>query len=317
MIFPLLTQLLSPAGGRARLTVLLFHRVLPHPDPLLPSEVDQARFAQMIGWVKEQFTVLEPEDACARMVTGTLPARAAIITFDDGYRDNFDIALPILQRLKAPAAFFIATGFLDGSAMFNDCVIEAIRRTERDHVALPDVGLERVPLGSVAERRAAVDTVIGAVKYLEFDERAAVVERLLADCGVRRPTDVMMDPEQIRGLRRAGMAIGGHTRTHPILNRVAPERARDEIVGCRTDLSAVLDHSPTMFAYPNGRPDADYGTAHVDMVRAAGFAFAFSTRVAIAGTGSDPLQIPRIIPWDRTALRFKARMLTRLSRTAA
>ena len=125
--------LLSPGGARARLTVLIFHRVHPGQDAMFPGEMHAATFRERMGWVREWFNVLPLDEAVAALARGTLPARALAITFDDGYADNFTVALPILQQLGLPATFFIATGFLDGGRMWNDTVIEAMRaRTGAD-----------------------------------------------------------------------------------------------------------------------------------------------------------------------------------------
>ena len=78
-------------------------------------------------FAKANFNVISLADGVAGLKRGCLPPRALSITFDDGYRDNHDIALPILLQLGLPATFFVATGFLDGGRMFNDTVIEAVR----------------------------------------------------------------------------------------------------------------------------------------------------------------------------------------------
>lgn len=122
-----LFQLLSPSGARARLSVLIFHRVLPQPDPLFPDEIDAARFDAILGWLRSWFNVLPLDEAAQRLKDGSLPARAAALSFDDGYADNHDIALPLLQKHGLPCSFFIATGFLDGGRMWNDTLIESIR----------------------------------------------------------------------------------------------------------------------------------------------------------------------------------------------
>lgn len=105
---------LSPAGSGARLSILIFHRVLPAPDPLFPGEPDAQRFDEICRWLAKWFRVLDLNDALAGLRRGDLPARAAAITFDDGYADNSDVAVPILQRHGLTATFFIATGYVDG-----------------------------------------------------------------------------------------------------------------------------------------------------------------------------------------------------------
>ena len=127
MLLKALFHLMSPGGARARLSVLIFHRVLPEPDPLFPDEMHARRFDVLCGWLTSWFKVLPLDEAVARLKAGTLPARAVCITFDDGYADNHHVALPILRRHGLVATFFIATGFLDGGRMWNDTVIEAIR----------------------------------------------------------------------------------------------------------------------------------------------------------------------------------------------
>ena len=119
-------QLLSPGGARGRLAIMIFHRVPRVVDPMFPLEPDAARFERDMRNVRRWFHVLPLEAAVARLRDGSLPARALAITFDDGYADNHDVALPILTRLNLTATFFIATSFLDGGCMWNDRVRDTI-----------------------------------------------------------------------------------------------------------------------------------------------------------------------------------------------
>ena len=93
--------LMSPAGPRARLSVLIFHRVLPAADPLLPELPTAAEFEATMRWVREWFQVLPLGEAAGRLFDGSLPARAMAITFDDGYADN--------EQLAARMALSVAT----------------------------------------------------------------------------------------------------------------------------------------------------------------------------------------------------------------
>src|SRR5688572_19703615 len=118
MLIQTVLSALSPAGAHARLTVLIFHRVLPEADPLLPGEPDPLRFRAQMQWLKSSFNVLSLPKAVERLRSGSLPKRAAAVTFDDGYADNFTVALPILQETGISATFFIASGYLNGGRMW-------------------------------------------------------------------------------------------------------------------------------------------------------------------------------------------------------
>lgn len=307
--------LVSPAGPGAKLTTLIFHRVLPRPDPLLPDTPDVATFDWQMALVARHFNVLPLADAGRMLQQGRLPARAACITFDDGYADNFTEALPILHRHGLPATFFVATGYLDGGRMFNDTLIELVRRLPEGRCALSALGLGDVELCSTADRRALIGRLIGHFKYQPLDERREAVDALARRFALELPDDLMMSSDQLRALHRAdGVEIGGHTRNHPILTRLAAADAHDEIRSGKQDLETLLDAPIRLFAYPNGRPGKDYADEHVEMVRDCGFELAVSTAPAAASRSADPLQLPRFTPWDRTPGRFALRMLRTLAR---
>lgn len=309
-----LLSLASPAGARARLSVLIFHRVLPEVDPLFPSELDAAGFRMVCSWVRRWFNVLPADEAVARLRVGTLPARAAVLSFDDGYADNHDVAMPILRELGLPCIFFVATGFLDGGRMWNDTVIESVRRTRLPRLALDDLvpGAGTLPCATIEERRAAVAALIGRVKYLEPALRLATVDAIARRAEVDPPRDLMMTSAQVRGLRAGGMGVGAHTVSHPILAVLPAEQARQEIAQSKARLETLLGEPVRLFAYPNGKPGEDYRRETVDLVREAGFDAAFSTAWGSAGPGADPHQLPRFTPWERTPVRFGLRMLHNL-----
>src|SRR5690242_15121760 len=102
------------------LSILVYHRVVAEPDPLVPEQVCAREFDLQLTVLGRWFTVLSLREAAARLRSGTLPMRSACVTFDDGYADNATIALPILRRRGVPATFFLATGFIDGGRMWND-----------------------------------------------------------------------------------------------------------------------------------------------------------------------------------------------------
>ena len=309
-----LLRLLSPAGPDARLSILIYHRVLPEADPLFPNELDAARFEAQMRDLSACFHFMPLGDAVAGLRNGSLPARAACITFDDGYADNAEIALPILRRLGIPATFFVATGFLNGGRMWNDTVIETIRRAPGERLDLETLGLGTFDLSTIAHRQQAIPALLGKLKYLELDARLALVERVRQAAGTALPDDLMMSSAQVRELHAAGMEIGGHTVNHPILTRLDAQSARAEIANGKAHLEEIIGAPVRLFAYPNGKPNQDYAAEHAQIARELDFTAAVSTAWGAASAASDPFQLPRFTPWDRSRMRFMLRMAQNLRR---
>jgi peptidoglycan/xylan/chitin deacetylase (PgdA/CDA1 family) len=302
--------------GTSRLSILIFHRVLPRPDPLQPGEPDVAEFSALLRWLSASYRVLPLVEATRRLHDGTLPSNAACITFDDGYADNLTVATPILTRHRMTATFFIATSFLEGGRMFNDTVIESVRVHEGSELDLTALGLGRMPTRDAGERIAAIGKLLDQIKYLSQDERDAKVKAIAAAVGLPETSDLMMTHAQVRELRRHGMSIGAHTMTHPILTTLSRDEAYREIAEGRRELEEILGERVKTFAYPNGKPHRDYDTSHVGIVRELGFDAAVSTAWGVSKRDTDRFQLPRFTPWDRDPLRFRVRLAQNQLRTA-
>jgi peptidoglycan/xylan/chitin deacetylase (PgdA/CDA1 family) len=276
---------------------------------MFPEEIDAKGFERQLNALSRFFKVLPLEDAVTCLKNDSLPPRAVCITFDDGYANNAEIALPILHRLGLHATFFIATGFLDGGRMWNDSVIESVRQARGQEIELSGMGLGRYPIATEIQRREAALALIKQLKYLSLARRLEQVERLAQHVAGTLPNDLMMRADQVRELHNAGMTIGGHTVNHPILTSVEHAVARDEIATGKESLEAIIGGNVTLFAYPNGRPEQDYHGTHVQMVRDIGFTAAVSTAVGAARVESDRFQLPRYTPWDTIPLSFSLRLL--------
>jgi peptidoglycan/xylan/chitin deacetylase (PgdA/CDA1 family) len=304
---PLLQQLLR-LGRVPRLSVLAYHRVVPEHDPLRPGVPTPAEFESRMRWVAANFDVLPLLDAVRALRESRLPRRALCITFDDGYADNHDLALPILRRLGVPATFFVATGYLDGGCMFNDVVIEAVRAAPAPTLDLQDLGFGRLAVGSDLARRQTIDAILRQLKYFQPETRHATALRIAERAGSVVPAKLMMSSVQLRALAAAGMALGAHTVTHPILAEIPLGRAREEMIESRRRLEALTGAAVRLFAYPNGRPGRDYHAAHAALARELDFEGAVSSAWGAARAGDDLFQIPRFTPWDRPNWRFGLRL---------
>ncbi len=302
----------SPGGARGKLSILIYHRVLPAPDPMRSGDPDLATFRWQTALLSENFNVLPLREAALRLRDGRLPPRAACITFDDGYADNYTLALPVLQAAGLPATFFIATAYLDGGRMFNDTLIEVAKRVPAGDCDLSSIELGVKSVRSDADRTALASALINHFKYQPPETRVPAAEQLAAELGVALPNDLMMSSAQLRALHSTGMEIGGHTDTHPILARQTHADVEAEIRTGKHKLESLLDTPIRVFAYPNGRPAKDYVPEHVDIVRRCGFELAVSTRPAAANRRSSIYELPRFTPWDATPTRFGLRLLRSL-----
>lgn len=304
--------------GARRLPILIFHRVQAKADALFPGEMHAARFDALVRLLAGAFRIRTLGEAAARLADDTLEPRTLVITFDDGYADNAEVALPILRRHGVAASFFVSTGFLDGGRMWNDTVVEAFRAARVDSADLACIGLGQLPLRDLAQRRSAIGAVLPRVKYLPLARREEVLAQLLHALGrPSLPPPPMMRSAQVGELARAGMEIGGHTVRHPILTELSEVEAEVEIAQGRRRLAELAQREIEVFAYPNGVPGRDYDGRHVDIVRRLGFKAAVSTSPGAARRGADLLQLPRFTPWDRDWSRWSARLWWQTRRDAA
>jgi peptidoglycan/xylan/chitin deacetylase (PgdA/CDA1 family) len=281
--------------------------VLPSRDELFPGEIDARRFDQMCRWVRQWFNVLPATEAVERLQDARLPPRALTITFDDGYSDNHEVALAVLERHGLTATFFVATGYLGGGRMWNDTVIESVRRTTSDTLDLghiPELAMDRLPLSNAVERRHAIDRLLHAVKYRPPAERQTLVAAIAQASGATLPTDLMMSPAQVARLHAAGMTIGAHTVSHPILRNLDDAAAERELAQSRSALEQIVQAPVELFAYPNGRPGDDFGPRDVALAARCGFKAAFTTAAGAARLGTDVFQLPRFTPWRQQKVPF-------------
>lgn len=291
----------------SKYVILTYHRVRPSLDPLIPDMCHVDRFRSQLATMSRWFNVLPLAEAVRRSRDGTLPPRTVCITFDDGYRDNIDVALPLLQEFGLHATFFIATGYLGDGIMWNDQVIHAVRhRAPGDwDLSVLDLGIGRVD--DMASRQALFGQIIGNLKHRAPDERAALAQQLYDQSEGPRER-IMMTADEVRALHDAGMAIGGHTVSHPILTRLATESARAEMVDGRSYLAELTGEPVNLFAYPNGKANADYDDQHATLAREAGFDAALSTLWGFASDQCPQYELPRVGLEMESGWRFGAKL---------
>lgn len=295
---PGLRRVLSRALPWEGVLILNYHRVGDgsrsiHDRDLWSASSDA--FDAQLSFLKANSDVIaldEIESALARR-----GSRHVAITFDDGYLDNYELAYPLLRHHRLPAAFFIATGFIDDPRLpWWDEIAMLVRTTTVEQLDLGE--WVAGPLLLEGGRRAEViRTLLGAYKALPGDEAAKLLGRLReqARCGSNSApaTKHWMDWTMIRDMAANGMTIGGHTVHHPVLSRRSLAQQRAEISGCAARLRAELGQAMDYFAYPVGSPDA-FDERTRQCLQDAGVRLAFSYYGGIATRQSARYDIPRV-----------------------
>ena len=305
----LLLRSLVASIGKRKLSILIYHRVHKDRNPISPGRIDSEIFNWQMALVSKAFNVIPLIDAIKLLKGNRLPPGSLCITFDDGYADNATVALPILKQYGLTATFFVATGYLDGGLMWNDTVIETIRSLPNGPLDLSAIGLGKHTLESLGDRQRCTRSIINAIKYLPQKERQQKTSLLSVNAQGLLPEDLMMTSHQVKSLSDAGMEIGGHTVTHPILTTLEYKDAVREISEGKQQLEKITGKPVRLFAYPNGKPDQDYSSEHVNIVRELGYSGAVSTRGGVSNCKTDIYQLRRFTPWDPTPSRFMLRLL--------
>ena len=261
--------------------VLNYHRIgdaLDSPfDRGLWSASAEA-FAEQIRFCRTELEIIDPADL--PRVLAANRGRYAMITFDDGYRDNYQTALPILRGEGVSATFFVATGFIDAPSLpWWDEIAWMVRGSRREALHLP-AWFDAPIAFDEPQREAAVRRLLR--KYKEMPERTtAAFLDAVADAagtgraGPRAGDALWMDWDMLREMQAAGMTIGGHTVHHPVLSRMSAQGQRDEIQGCARRLAEELGAPMRCFSYPVGNRGA-FDQITRDCLREAGVEHAFS-----------------------------------------
>ncbi len=275
--------------NRNSLTILLYHGVAPKENRGLPAQasiynyrgkfIEPEHFEHQMQYFARHYHIVGLDEGLRKLTEGKLPKYALAITFDDGYRNFYTYAFPILKKTRIPATMFLATDFVLRKAPLWVDRLEYAGKKSDEFKQLSEKDREE----HVAEVERAAGT-----SFTDFEGDRAVYAPLTLD--------------EIREMRDAGMRFGAHTRSHSILSRIPHERLGDEIAGSKRDLEEALGGVSRAFAYPNGQP-GDWNENVESAVRAAGFEAALTTvegtntrdthpmrlqRIAMDGTSADP-----------------------------
>ncbi len=282
LAFPGARALAGIALPWAGALVLNYHRIGDPTGSPFDRDVWSATpdaFDDQMRWLKARFEVIGPAELSR--VNARPRDRFVLVTFDDGYRDNFENAFPILRRHNLTATFFVATGFLDSQIVVAwwDEIAWMIRTSPRDRLELTPWSDESIVLDP-PDRTLAIRAVLNVFKRMPTSETGRFLDALgiatgTGRCPATAVGDLWMTWDMVRAMRSAGMTIGGHTTSHPVLSRLSRDGQGSEVSNCGRRLAAELGEPMRYFSYPNGQRDSfNDETRHC--LNEAGVQYAFS-----------------------------------------
>lgn len=278
-----LPRLLHRAAPRGRLTIVMYHAVVPRP---LPVEdwcfLDLGSFRQQAEYLGRHFEILFLSEAALRLRRGAIRRPTAVLTFDDGFQNNRDVVLPILQDRGLPATVFLTTGLLGTDETVWYCRLNrALGATTKRRF---DWDGETFDLSVPGAKAQAARAIQARLKALAHPQLLAELRGILHELGEAPERTIEADsPYRMLGREAAAemagsglVEFGAHTHGHAILARLSPEE-RDLEIG--RSLAAVQDLTGCpcrLFSYPNGRAE-DYDAATIEALRERGVAAAVTT----------------------------------------
>jgi len=294
---------------RPRVFVLIYHRVLPdisfNPHA---TKVSVEAFRRQLSYVKGQFPVISLGDLVSQLKTRALRAPVqVVITFDDGYRDNCDYALPLLRAFDLTAAFFLATKYIGREHPIWDYEIALrvlVASRGLSEVDLPGIG--RLAVDAYRSREAWLAEINERMKGVTDMEREELLGMMHAQAGGGEiplaDSDCCMTWEQVKTMRASGMEIGAHTHSHPSLARIPLAVARDEIATSKRLIEDQLGERCAHFAFPFGSAN-DYDENLISEVERAGFDSALLNIPGWNTRESSPFHLRRVIVTEDSDLR--------------
>ncbi len=257
------------AVSEPSLWIIMYHRVLPRTDPRHALEepgmiVEPETLKLHLEVLREFFTLLPLSEWVERRASGKpLPDRSCAITFDDGWRDNFEYAFPLLERAQVPATLFAVSDMIGGNEAFWPNRIQRLLQLPAEARSGIRWLQELLPQGH-ADAELSAQAIYSLKRYSDpqlLEMIGEAEERL----GLEPEGEAsLMDQAQLRAISDNPLfEIGSHTRRHIRLREDLDRKVlADEVALSKTRLEEMLDKPVELFCYPNG----DYCDAAVETV---------------------------------------------------
>jgi len=289
--------MISFLDNHNKLRILTYHRIINPTDDFIQHRgaisATPENFERQVKFLVKNYNLIS-FDHLKQAVNAEirLPKRSLIITFDDGYKDNYTDAFPILQKYGAPATFFLTTGFLDGSNVpWWDGLARALQKTTIPKVNLGILG--KYNLNSSKDKLLAISMVNRKLKNMDDTERIQKIKWIKSKLGINTKENdrysQFMSWDNIMEMDKEGMQFGAHTVTHCNLAKESILVAKREIIESKKIIEEKLKKDILTFCYPYGNKEF-FSQDIINLLRKSGFFCAVSSELGI-NTLNDKLNL--------------------------
>lgn len=303
------------------LTVVTYHRVTEYPNPTFDGyepniSATPAAFTEQMDYLKTRFNIISLTELLAWFHNGSaLPPNPALVTFDDGYRDNYEFAFPILKKRSIPAVIFLATDYINQCKPFYwDVAAYCFQHSQQKSANLPFLGQRT--WSDAGTRGVVLKDWLTNLKQIPDTKKQDAITRLPGILNVTLPNDCTANHclswDQVRAMLNDGIEFGSHSQSHPIMTQIPLPQAYNEIAGAKTKIEEETGRPVQSFAYPNGGSH-DFSDSLHAMVQTTGISLGFTLMPApmqLNKIHSSPIAIRRALIHKHDSLeRFAAKLI--------
>jgi len=284
--------------------IVLGYHALETPDFLkdtLGIKFNKSDFYEQIKFLAKYHPVISVSDLLKSLICEKkLPDNSVVITFDDGYRDVYDIALPVLKHFGLPATAFLTTACIgSGRSLWTNVFYRFMASSHVNSMQFqfPGETFNTYDLSSEESVQISTLKLSGKLKKLKPSLRDQILQQLAEALNVDPDYDPheelpMLDWDQVKELFEHGINIGSHTATHPILTRCCSDLQREELEVSKHTIETYIDSECSTIAYPNGQI-GDFNEITIDIVKDVGYKAAFTFYTESVVPGIDLFSVPR------------------------
>ena len=279
--------------------------IVDEPNGFYP-ETSTRDFEKQIVHLARNYRVVSLDEIVDRVKNRRPLRRCVAITFDDGFRDNYENAYPILRKYNVPATIFLTTGYIDsGTAPWFIKLRYIFMQTTKTHFNLSHNGaIISHPMNTKDEKFAASDRAMAYLKDCHDQDRLPLIDRLCEELKVndfQGLDNLMLTWNQIKKMAENSISFGAHTVNHPILSRTSMEIAAREIQESKRMIEEKIGKPVSSFAYPFGKK-SQYSSAIFPILIKHGFKYAVTTEQYPNHSDTSLFELSRTEPWELALL---------------